>query len=234
MINKDAIRKIVKAEMNNFLSPLNYKMLKPKGDIVAEFVMNDGNYQYGFHCHTNKYNEYQLIYGFSFGINKVVDILAEINSHVPLPRYPTEPTFFITGTSPGYLLDPFDPARAFKYFKTEEELLQILNDAKSFYKNDFIPFYEKCSDFVALDELINSFDDFWPDSLGKKVPLRFFHVTRLIVAQLAKNPNYDEVVERNFQALEELWKKEGFIYNRFDESKPEVFAAQYLKQSCYG
>lgn len=233
MIDKTTIRKIVKAEMSDFLSLLNYKMLKSRGEIVAEFVMNDGNYQYGFDCHINKYNEYQLVYGFSFGINKVVDILGEINSHAPLARYPAESTFFITGTSPGYLLDPFDPARAFKYFTTEEELLQILNDAKSFYKKDFIPFCQKCSDLVALDKLINSLDDFWLDSLGKRVPLRFFHVTRLIVAQLAKNPNFDEVIELNFQALEELWKKDGGVYNRFDESKPEVFAAKYLKENCH-
>ena len=158
--------------------------------------------------------------------------MGDINAHVPLARYPTESAFFITGTSPGYLHDPFDPAKAYKYFTTEGELLQILNDAKSFYKNDFIPFCKNCSDFVALDKLINSFDDFWPDSLGKKVPLRFFHVTRLIVAQLAKNPNYNEVVERNFQALEKLWKEDGGVYNRFDESKPEVFAAKYLTQLC--
>jgi hypothetical protein len=42
-----------------------------------------------------------------------------------------------------------------------------------------------------------------PDSTGKSIPISFFHVTRLIIARLANNPNYDEVVEKNYKALEE-------------------------------
>lgn len=232
MINKATIRKIVKEEMGNFLLPLNYKHLKPRDEIVAVFVKNDGDYFYNFHCYTNKYNKYQLCYGFSFGIARVVKILEEIDSHVPLSRTKYEVKPSITGISPGGLLDPLDPSRGYPFFDTEGGLMSVIEEIKSFYQNAFVPFCEKYCRIEELDKLINSENDFWIDSWGKTIPIAFFHVTRLIIAKLANNPNYDTVVEKNFEALEQLWKREGCVYDRFDESKPEVFAAKFLKQIC--
>jgi len=234
MINKAIIRQVIVRELGAFFGPLGFRVEKVKGDIVASMIKDDCVNHYGFHCHTNKYNEYKLVYSFSFGINKVVEVLKEIDGHVPLTKPRLEISGFLTGTSPGYRLDPFDPERGYKYFTTEEGLLQILEDVKAFYRDEFLPFCETYSDVVKLDKLINCFDDFWMDSLGKPVPLRFFHVTRLIVAKLANNPHFDEVVERNFQALEELWKRDGGVYDRFNESKPEVFTAKYLKERSFG
>ena len=80
--------------------------------------------------------------------------------------------------------------------------------------------------------LYNRLDDFRIDA--REFPnLSFFHVTRLIIAKLANDPHFDEIVERNFQALEELWKHEGAVYDRFDESKPEVFTSKYLKDNSF-
>jgi len=136
----------------------------------------------------------------------------------------------ITGISPGLLLDPLHISRAYKYFSTEEALVSILQEVKTFYEQQFVPFCAKYSNFGELDKLINSPADFWIDSNGKSTPISFFHVTRLIIARLANNGNFDEVVERNFQGLAELWKNDGGVYDRNDESKPEVFAAKYLKE----
>lgn len=94
----------------------------------------------------------------------------------------------------------------------------------------FIPFCEKYSNIAEIDKLMNSSNNFWIDIIGKSTPIAFFHVTRLIIARLANNPNYGEIVEKNFQALEYLWKQEGAVYDRHDETKPEVFAAKYLKE----
>ena len=228
---KPEIRKIVTSELSSYLLPLGYRLIKVKGELIASFEKNDNDYYYDFYSHTNRYNEYQLVYGFSFGINRIVEILKEIDLHTPLSsgaKYQIGPS--ITGISPGRLLDPFSPDRAYKYFSTQEELLVILEEVKFFYKNTFVPFCEKYSRFVELDKLINSFDDFWIDSTEKSIPISFFHVTRLIIARLANNPNYDEVVEKNYKALEELWEKFGGVYDRNDQSKPEVFAARYLKE----
>ena len=233
MIDKPTIRKIVKSEMSSFLFPLNYKMLAAKGEMVAEFVMDDGKYFYNFYCFTEKYNAYKLIYGFSFGIESVVKILKQIDAHVPLSRTKYEIKPSITGISPGRLFDPYDPGGGYNYFDTENGLLSVIEEIKSFYKEAFVPFCAKYSSLEELDKLMNTADDFWIDSTGKIIPISFFHVTRLVIARLTNNSDYDMVVNKNFDALEELWKRDGGVYDRFDEKKPEVFAAKYLKQLSF-
>jgi hypothetical protein len=76
---------------------------------------------------------------------------------------------------------------------------------------------------------MNSPSDFWKVSTGKTIPVAFFHVTRLVIARLANNPDYDMVVEKNIEALEELWKRDGGVYDRNDAAKPEVFASEFLR-----
>jgi hypothetical protein len=205
MINSTEIRKIVTNELDNYLAPLGYCRNKVKGEIVASFEKNDGNYFYDFYSHTNKYNEYQLVYGFSFGINRIVNILKEINLHVPLIRPKSEIKSSITGISPGQLLDPLRPARAYKYFTTENELLSILDEVKFFYAKTFVPFYEKYSKFTELDKLINSPDNFWIDTTGKTIPISFFHVTRLIIARLL----IILTSMRWLRRISKLWKNYG-------------------------
>ena len=64
----------MREEIGKYPVPLGYKPVKVKGELVASFEKNDGNYFYDFYSHTNKYNEYQLVYGFGFGINRIVKI----------------------------------------------------------------------------------------------------------------------------------------------------------------
>jgi len=231
MINNAKIKQIVSAEMSDFLSPLGYKSIKVKAGVVASFEKNDATNYCEFHCHVNKYNDFQLVYGFSFGINEVVQVLKYIDSHVPLANYKYEVKEAITGISPGLLLDPLHISRAYKFFNTGMELLSIIEEIKLFYEKRFIPFCNKYSSLVELDKLMNSADDFWLDSTGKSIPISFFHVTRLVISKMSNSPRYDEVVERNFQALEAIWKAEGATYDRTDESKPEVFTANYLNSA---
>lgn len=224
------LKKIVIDELGNYFGPLGYSRVKTGSDMVASFAKNDGNYYYDFYSYTNKYNGYQFVYGFSFGINEVVEILKEIDAQAPLRKLKYTIPDSITGISPGQLLDPRDPARAYPLVNTEAELRVELEKVKEFYQNKFVPFCEKYSNITELDRLINSPADFWSDSSGKKTGIVFFHVTRLIIARLANNPNFDEVVEKNFQALEEIWRNDGGVYDRTDRTKPEVVAAEYLKK----
>jgi hypothetical protein len=235
MINAIDIRKIVDHEIGDLLLPAGYSKIKVKADEVASYEKHDSNNYYEFHCHMEKYNDYKLVYGFSFGINRIVQILKEIDMHVPLERRKYNIHNWITGYSPGLLLDPLDISRAYKYFSNEQELLQILQEVKLFYEQQFVPFCEKYSNVSELDKLMNSPIDFWIKGRGKGIsmPIAFFPVSRLIIARLANNPNFDEVVERNFQALEEAWKAEGAVYDRNEETRPEVFAAKYLKERSY-
>lgn len=52
--------------MGNLLLPFGYSQVKVKVDMVAAYEKNDGNNYYEFYCHTEKYNEYKLVYGFGF------------------------------------------------------------------------------------------------------------------------------------------------------------------------
>ncbi|MET0637924.1 MAG: hypothetical protein ABWZ25_17970 [Chitinophagaceae bacterium] len=226
---KSEIKKIVSRELSSFLSIHGYKPEKVKGDLLVTFEKNDGSYFYDFYSYTNKYNDYELVYGFSFGIARIVSILREIDLVVPLStsKYEIKPS--ITGISPGRLLDPYATGRGYTPFNNESGLMAVTEEIKYFYEHTFVPFCEKYSRFEELDKLMNSPDDFWVDSDSKTIPFSFFHVTRLIIARLANNPDFDMVVEKNFQALEELWRKFDGVYDRTDKTKPEVFAVDYLK-----
>jgi hypothetical protein len=57
---------MVNREMGNLLLPFGYSQVKVKVDMVAAYEKNDGNNYYEFYCHTEKYNEYKLVYGFGF------------------------------------------------------------------------------------------------------------------------------------------------------------------------
>lgn len=51
---------------------------------------------------------------------------------------------------------------------------------------------------------------------------------RVIIACQANNPEYENVVEKNFESLEYLWEQGGGKYDRFDEIKLKVFAARFF------
>lgn len=233
MIAKAAIKRIVKTKLGEWLSSQGYKSINEGPEIIASFEREDDNYFYSLNCYTEKYDVFKLVYGFSFGIKRIVEILKDIDSHVALSRGKYTIKNSITGVSPGLLLDPLHIARAYNTFNTEEELLTRLMEIEQFYEETFKPFCTKFSDVNELNRLVNSFDDFWKDSWGKRTPIAFFHVTRLIIARMANDPNFEEIVERNFQALEELWRAQAAVYDRTDSSKPEVFAAEYLRSSRF-
>jgi hypothetical protein len=233
MIKKAAINRIVKTKLGEWLSPQGYLSINEGPEIIASFEKEDDNYFYSFNCYTEKYDVFRLVYGFSFGIKRIVEILKEIDAHVMLSRRKYAIKNSITAVSPGLLLDPLHITRAYNTFNTEEELLARLKEIEQFYEQTFKPFCKRFSDINELNSLINSYDDFWKDSWGKHTPIAFFHVTRLIIARMANDPNFEEIVERNFQALEELWKAQGAEYDRTDSSKPEVFAVEYLRSSRF-
>lgn len=184
---------------------------------------------YAFYCSMVSYDVHKLIYGFSLGINKIVSIQSDIDRQVPLSRTPNRVSKQITGISPGLLADPYDLYKGYRFFGNSQELSVIMEDIKTFYKDDFTRFCAQYSDVKELDKQFNSFDNFYREGSGIFPPLTFFHITRLIIARLANNPVYEKVVEKNFEALEYLWERDGGKYDRFDESKPEVFAAKYLR-----
>ena len=229
MITKKEIKSKLETNLGNFLNQHGYKKKKVASDMITLFTNESENYNYAFSCSSVLYEVHRLIYGFAFGIKEVVLIQQEIDNHVPLARnkYIIQP--YIMNISPGVLLDPFNIYKAYKDIDTEEKLVEVFNDIMNFYNSKFIPFCNQYSNYKNLDKEFNSFDNFYIKGNGIYPSLTFFHETRLIIARLANNPEYEKVVEKNFEALEYLWEQDGGKYDRFDETKPEVFAAKYLR-----
>lgn len=226
MFNKPAVNNIINEELSPFLNDIGYKCTRSKGGDFFYEKTDNINY-YSFYCFAQKYShEFKFIYGFELGINKVYEILNEINLQVPINSIKKS----FTGISPGQLLDPLDIFRGYKYFHSKETLITILNEVKTFYWNQVIPFDLRNSNIFELDKHYNSLENFQKDSWGKFPSLNHFHITRLIIAKLANNPQFEIVVERNFQALEEIFIKDGGIFPRNDMTIPEVFASEYLKK----
>ena len=229
MIDRKEIREITTSKVSSFLEPLNYIKVKMPSDMLAIFECNDHTHNYRVNLSLIKIHEYKLIYSYEFGIQKIVDLLKEIDKYIPLSKSKYTIKNYITGISPGQLVDPFDIYKAYSFFNSEKQLEKIIDDLKLFYNEKFVPFCIKYSNYKNLDQQFNSFDNFYIKGNGNYPTLTFFHVTRLIIARLANNPEYEKVVEKNFEALEFLWEQDGGKYDRFDETKPEVFAAKYLR-----
>jgi hypothetical protein len=140
MIKSAEIKKIVNQELGKFLVLHGYVKIKVKGDLAATFEKKDENYYYDFYCHTNKFNGYELVYGFSFGIDKITEVLKEIDQIVPLSRSKYEIRASTIGLSPGRLRDPFNPGGGYTHFTNDSELLAVIEDIKSFYRKTFYLF----------------------------------------------------------------------------------------------
>ena len=104
-----------------------------------------------------------------------------------------------------------------------------------FMQKDAIPQLDKFNDLREIDKIING-DDFWITDWQKPFNLGGgnFCAKRLVVAKLAGNPKYDEVVRKNYEGLREFLRgvgnqKELDELNESDLSQPIPFAVEYLK-----
>ena len=229
MITKKEIKTIVEQEIGIFLEALGYRKIKVAADVIAQYEKQTNEYNFSFGCYVNKYDEYKFIYGFGFGVNKVIEILKDIDRKVSLQKTVYTINNSLMSISPGLLLNPLNIYPAYKYVSTTDELINITKEVKLFYEQKFTSFCNNYSEIIEIDKIFNSFENFYTTGWGKFPSLPFFHVTRLVIARLANNPEFEMVVEKNFEALESIWKQDGLKYDRFDETKPEVFAAKYLR-----
>ena len=227
-MNKKEIKEYTFQKIGPYFSEQGFTVIKTNNESLFNFEKKTDDYFYSCGGYTLKYDNYKLIYGFSFGIRSIVNILRQIDAKTSLSRVPYNLTESLIGVSPGAILFPKEHERPYKYFSDEYELELCLFDVMAFYQSFFLPFCDKYKSIDKLDLLFNDFRDFKTDN--QSFPkLAFFHVTRLIIARLANNPEYEKVVEKNFEALEFLWEQDGGKYDRLDDNKPEVFAAKYLR-----
>ncbi|MET0465898.1 MAG: hypothetical protein ABW007_22240 [Chitinophagaceae bacterium] len=168
-------------------------------------------------------------YGFGLGYPQVTETLQQIHNHTPIRKEIQQVPRFVTGISPVLLGDPLSPGKHQPPFGTEAELKSIMQDVRTFYQHKFARFSETYSDISALDQAVNSLDNFREKESNQFPPLLYLFVTRLIIARLAENPQYEQVVEKNFEAIEKEWASFDATFDRTDEKRPEVFAAKYLR-----
>ena len=231
MLSTKEAKEYIKRELEPYFLEQGFTS-KNEREFVFSYCSDKDGVSYELDGYLLKYNEYKFVYRFYFGLQKVVEILKQIDKHVPLKRNKYIIGNSLIGISPGSILFPREPERPYKDFDNEFRLKLILFDIQAFYQNYFLRFCSKYSDIRQLNKLYNRLDDFRVDS-WEFPNLAFFYVTRLVIARLANDPCFDEIIDRNFQALEQLWKQEGAVYDRLDESKPEVFAAKYLKDNSF-
>ena len=101
----------------------------------------------------------------------------------------------------------------------------------SFLVDTAFPIMDKFSDLREIDKVINGND---PWTTDWQMPYAFggnFYEKRLIIAKLAGNPNFDDLVDFNYRTLEKLSAENGypFTYNRSDLSKPLPALIQILQ-----
>ncbi|PZR29952.1 MAG: hypothetical protein DI535_00150 [Citrobacter freundii] len=228
-MNKQDIKKVVQAEFAPFLQAEGYKNGRTPADMIAIMEKDMPDVSYQFTCHVYRYDVYVFDFGFGLGYPMVTDLLQTIHSHTPIRREIVQVPKYVTGISPTLLGDPLNPGKYQPPFGTEAELKQILDGVRSFYTNEFGQFSGSYSDIRTLDRAINSLDNFREKESTQFPPLLYLFVTRLIVARLAENPLYEQVVEKNFEAIEKEWASFDAVFDRTDEKRPEVFAAKYLR-----
>lgn len=226
-MNTKNIKEILSRDLEPLFVEKGFKT-KNESQLVFSYYAEKKDVTYAVDGHLLKYNDYVLVYHFYFGIKKVVEHLREIDRVVPLDSNKYTVSNSLITISPGVVLFPKETDRAYKSFDSDFKLKLILFDIQVFYQDFYLPFCNKFSDIKQLDKLFNRLDDFRTDS-SIFPGLAFFYVTRLIIARMANNPDYDEVVERNFQILEAEFRKFGGTYDRNDETQPVVFAAKYLR-----
>lgn len=227
-MNKKEIKDYTFKKIEPYFTQEGFLTSKTNNEILFSFEKRTDEYFYSSGGYLIKYDNYKLVFGFSFGINSILNLLRQIDKHVPLSRAPYNLTDSLIGISPGAVLFPKDHQRPYRHFADEFELELCLFDVIAFYQSFFMPFCDKYKSVEKLDLVFNDFRDFREDN-SCFPNLSFFHITRLIIARLANNPEYEKVVEKNFESLELLWEQDGGKYDRFDETKPEVFAAKYLR-----
>ncbi len=231
MLTNQMIKNQIGQELEPKFTGIGFNVIPGNELLFCYQREEDGIFQ-GVDGYLLKYNDFKLVYRFEFGIQAVVQVLREIDKHVPLRKTKYEISNCLVGVSPGGILFPLEPERPYKDFADELQLQSILFDIQAFYLGYYQTFVEKYKDLSRLNLLFNRLDDFVIKPSGFP-NLAFFHITRLVLARMANDPNFEEIVERNFQALEELWKAQGAVYDRTDSSKPEVFAAEYLRSSRF-
>jgi hypothetical protein len=163
----------------------------------------------------------QIIYSFAIRNNTVNEILIKLqDSGINLGPKITRSSYFM-----GFSYSSLKGMDSLNYLpdvKTEGDMIIAANAITDFALNTAFPIMERFEDIKEVDRIIN---DPTPWTTDWQMPYAFgghFYLIRMIVARLAENPNYLELADFNYKAMERLSAENGspFTYDRNDMSKP--------------
>lgn len=173
---------------------------------------------------------HQIFYHYGKFFNSIEQVVKQVNDKIKLtPPYSKE--LYYTTLSFGYeSLNGVNKSAYLPFVENEEQVKNCIDEIIAFSKTQAFPLLDKMNDLYFLNKEING-TDFWESSWQKKYALSNFDIKRLIIAKLAGSPNFDEIVDKNYKAIEKASAENGypFIYDRNDLNKPIPHVLEILK-----
>lgn len=229
-MNKQEAKEFVIKHIDNFFENNGFKLLK-KVDSSVIYQRKNKNSIDGFASGTVDYNPIQIVrYSFYKRINSIEEITASVNQKVklspPINKDTVSLAFGYGGLVLGKHIDTYLPECS-----AEADIIKSVNEIIDFANTHAFPLLENSNDIKFLDTEINGCD-FWETDWQRKFNLGGnFDIKRLIIAKLAGNPNFDEIVDKNYKAIEKASEESGypFTYDRNDLTMAVPCVLEILK-----
>jgi len=163
---------------------------------------------------------YRIRYGFNKVNSLVSSIMLNLQEKVKL-NFKEEKNSRLLFFSYNTINDP-ENTSYLPMMESETDVQTCVRMMIAFMEETAFPLLQKFEDLGEIDKMING-EDPWETDWHR--PITFvtnFYEKRLIIAKLAGNPNFDELVDFNYKTLEKLSAENGspFVYDRNDLSKP--------------
>lgn len=182
----------------------------------------------------NDYNpNQQIVYGVGKTNSKVVDILLKLQATGISCNGIVKKDSHTFG--PG---KSFVPNGSFRNMLTEEDVKKCVHLMVFSLEEDAFPVLDEYEDLRKVDQVVNG-NEPWADDENKPFSLGAnFRLTRLVMAKLCGNPNYDHLVDFTYKSVEKSLEKSSgipYIYDRTDMTKPIPALVKILEgvQSVY-
>lgn len=229
-MNKQEAKEFVIKHINSFFEIHDFKLQK-KADSSVIYQRKTNFGIDGFASGTVDYNPVQKIrYSFYKRINSIEEITNIVNQRIklspPIDKNTISFAFGYGGLVLGKHVDTYLPECS-----NEEDIIKSVSEIIDFTNTHAFPLLEKSNDIKFLDAEIND-NDFWETDWQQKFNLGGnFDIKRLIIAKLAGNPNFDEIIDKNYKAIEKASEESGypFTYDRNDLSMPVPSVLEILK-----
>lgn len=204
--------------------------LRKRKDTVVEYIRS-GNWGFdGFAGSPVDYNPSQIIrYSLYKRHESVENIMAGVDRKLklnpPIDRNTVTIAFSYT------TLNSINKDTYLPKMETEIDVKNCVDIIISFLRETAFPLLDRFNDLREIDREING-QFFWDTDWRKPFNLGGnFDVKRLVVARLANNEDFEEVVDKTYKSIEKLSLENGypFVYDRSDLSMPLPYVVSMLK-----